>query len=268
MNYKLIALDLDGTLLTTDKKISQKNKEVLQKAMEKGVHVVLASGRPVNGMKNAAQELGLYQKDNYILSFNGGRIINIKTGECLFQADLPEGYLEKCHELAQKCGIGFVTYKGNDILITNDDNEYIQLEQRLNQLTRISPENIEEYVNFPVAKYLMAGDPALVEKAEPIFKEMAGEALNVFRSDPFFLEILPPGIDKAFGLEKLIQILNIKREEVIACGDGYNDITMLKYAGLGVAMQNANDQAKAAADEITLSNDEDGVAAIVEKYIL
>lgn len=99
-------------------------------------------------------------------------------------------------------------------------------------------------------------------------KEALGKELNVFRSDPFFLEILPAGIDKAYGLQKLIDVLGIKREEVIACGDGYNDITMVKFAGLGVAMGNAVEQTKAAADYITLSNDDDGVAAVVEKFIL
>ena len=92
--------------------------------------------------------------------------------------------------------------------------------------------------------------------------------LFVCREMPFFLEILPPGIDKAYGLEKLIYTLGMQREEVIACGDGYNDITMLQFAGLGVAMENAQEATKKAADYITLSNDEDGIAHVIEKFIL
>ena len=153
-------------------------------------------------------------------------------------------------------------------MITEDDNEYIQLELRVNQLERVTPKSIKEYVNFPVAKYLLAGEPQKIEKAEPLFKEVAGDKLNVFRSDPFFLELLPPKIDKAYALQKLIQKLGIKREEVIACGDGYNDITMLQFAGLGVAMENATEQTKKAADYITLSNDDDGVAFVIQKFIL
>ncbi len=168
----------------------------------------------------------------------------------------------------RKCDIGLVTYEGNNKLITEDDNKYIQLELKVNQLERITPPNIMEYVTFPVAKYLLAGEPEKVEKAEPIFKQALSKELNIFRSDPFFLEILPLGVDKAYGLERLIKILGISKQDVIACGDGYNDITMLQFAGLGVAMKNATEQTKAAADYITLSNDEDGIAAVIEKFIL
>lgn len=268
LQYKMIVLDLDGTLVDSKKKISQRNKEALQKAMQKGVKVVLASGRPVKGVMPKAEELELEKNNGCIVAFNGGRIIDVTTGECLFEADLPDGYLKKVYELSRECNIGLMTYEGNDKLITVDDNEYIQLEIRVNHLERVVPKDIVEYVTFPVAKYLLAGEPKDVEKAEPIFKEALGKELNVFRSDPFFLEILPAGIDKAYGLQKLIDVLGIKREEVIACGDGYNDITMLEFAGLGVAMENAMEQTKAAADYITLSNDDDGVAAVVEKFIL
>lgn len=268
MNYKMIVLDLDGTLVDSKKNISEKNKQTLQQAVKKGVHVVLASGRPVKGVLPTAKKLELNQENAYIIAFNGGRIIEIATEKCLFEADLPEGYLSQMYDLSRKCDIGFMTYQGNDKLITEDDNEYIQLELRVNQLERVTPKSIKEYVNFPVAKYLLAGEPQKIEKAEPLFKEVAGDKLNVFRSDPFFLEILPPKIDKAYALQKLIQKLGIKREEVIACGDGYNDITMLQFAGLGVAMENATEQTKKAADYITLSNDDDGVAFVIQKFIL
>ena len=268
MQYSMIVLDLDGTLVDSNKKISQRNKQALQKAIQKGVKVVLASGRPVKGVLPMAKELELDKHNGCILAFNGGRIIDVTTEKCLFEVDLPEGYLQKVYDLSRKCNIGLMTYEGNDKLITVDDNKYIQLELRVNQLERIVPKDIIKYVTFPVAKYLLAGEPKDVEKAEPLFKEMLGKELNVFRSDPFFLEVLPLGIDKAYGLKKLVEILGIKREEVIACGDGYNDITMLQFAGLGVAMENAMEQTKAAADYITLSNDDDGVAEVIEKFIL
>ncbi|NDO46934.1 Cof-type HAD-IIB family hydrolase [Clostridium sp. MD294] len=268
MNYKMIVLDLDGTLVNSEKKISEKNKKALQKAIQKGVKVVLASGRPVKGVLPKAIELELDKNNGYILAFNGGRIINVTTKQCVFEADLPEGHLQKVYELSRKFDIGLMTYEGNDKLVTEDDNEYIQLELRVNQLERVTPKSIIEYVTFPVAKYLLAGNPENVEKAEIVFKQALSKQLNIFRSDPFFLEVLPLGIDKAYGLEKLIKILGISKEEVIACGDGYNDITMLQFAGLGVAMENATEQTKAAADYITLSNDEDGIAAVIEKFIL
>ena len=151
----MIVLDLDGTLVNSEKKISEKNKKALQKAMQKGIKVVLASGRPVKGILPKAMELELHKNNGYILAFNGGRIINVTTRECLFEADLPEGHLKKVYELSRKCDIGLVTYEGNNKLITEDDNKYIQLELKVNQLERITPPNIMEYVTFPVAKYLL-----------------------------------------------------------------------------------------------------------------
>ncbi len=267
MGYKMIVLDLDGTLTNSKKEVSQRNQEVLQRAMEKGIIVVLASGRPTRGVMPIAKMLELKKHHGCILSFNGGRIIDLTTEECLFQIDIPEGWLDKIYHLSRKCGIGLSTYEGVDKLVTEDDNAYIQLELGINQMKKITPESIIEYVTFPVPKYLLAGDPQSIAQAEPLFKQMLGEHLNVFRSDPHFLEILPPKIDKAYSLKKLIEKLHISREEVIACGDGYNDISMIKFAGLGVAMENANDQAKAVADYITRSNDQDGIAHVVEQFL-
>ena len=267
LGYKMIVLDLDGTLTNSKKEVSKRNIEVLQKAMQMGIIVVLASGRPTRGVMPIAEMLELEKNNGCILSFNGGRIIDVTTGECLFQMDIPEGWLEKIYHLSRKCDVGLLTYEGFDKLITEDDNPYIQLELRINQMQRVTPESITKYVTFPVPKYLLTGEPEVIEKAEPLFKQMLGENLNVFRSDPYFLEILPPKIDKAYCLEKLIEKLNISKEEVIACGDGYNDINMIKFAGLGVAMENANDQAKAVADYITLSTDNDGIAHAVAEFI-
>ena len=113
----------------------------------------------------------------------------------------------------------------------------------------------------------MVADGWILEGILPQMQKEFGDVLNIFRSEPFFMELTPPGIDKAKSLGRLLDITGIKREEFIACGDGFNDVSMIEFAGLGVAMANAQDAVKAVADEITLSNDEDGVALIVEKYM-
>lgn len=128
-------------------------------------------------------------------------------------------------------------------------------------------DNIGEYVDFSVPKCIIAGKGDRMAELEPQLREhLAGKA-DVFRSEPFFLEIMPYHTDKAISIGELIEKLGIKREETIACGDGYNDVSMIKYAGLGVAMENACDAAKEAADFITLSNENDGVANVIERFI-
>ena len=135
----------------------------------------------------------------------------------------------------------------------------------------ITEEQIEElkaHVTFSVPKFLMTDDGDYLAMVEPKVKAALGKNFSVYRSDPFFLEILPKGIDKAQSLERLLAVIGVKREEMIACGDGYNDLTMVQYAGLGVAMGNGVLPVRKAADYITLTNEEDGVAHVVEKFML
>ena len=114
----------------------------------------------------------------------------------------------------------------------------------------------------------MLDDVDYLAVVEPLVNAALGRDFSVYRSEPFFLEIMPKGIDKAQSLERLLMKLGLKREEMIACGDGYNDLSMIKYAGLGVAMENAVLPVRTAADHITASNNEDGVGLVVEKFML
>nr|HPH64060.1 HAD-IIB family hydrolase [Paludibacteraceae bacterium] len=125
-----------------------------------------------------------------------------------------------------------------------------------------------ETVTEPVTKCLMVGDGDYMAKVEKEMNDMFGDRLNVYRSEPFFLEIMPQHVDKAFSLSKLLEHLGLTKEEMVACGDGFNDLSMIKYAGLGVAMGNAQPVVKESADYVTLSNDEDGVASVVDEFIL
>ena len=123
-------------------------------------------------------------------------------------------------------------------------------------------------IKFPVPKCLIVGEPQQLELLECKMRDALNGRMNVFRSEPFFLELVPNGIDKACSLKVLLDHLGMSHEQMIAIGDGFNDVSMIKYAGLGVAMSNAQEAVKKEADYITLSNEEDGVAAVVEKFIL
>ncbi|KSV58348.1 Cof-type HAD-IIB family hydrolase [Acetivibrio ethanolgignens] len=267
MAYELIVLDLDGTLTNSQKEISPKTKEALFRIQKEGVRVVLASGRPTPGIMPLARELCLDKHGGYILSFNGGKIINIENGRLVYNAVIPKELIPEIYEASRQYGTGIVTYTDDKIVLGSDPDPYIEKEQEINKIPYWKPENFVEAIDFPVNKFLLTGEPERMESIVEKLKEQFGEDLNIFRSEPFFIEIMPPNIDKAYSLSKLLEQLHYSRKQMICCGDGFNDISMIRYAGLGVAMANAQPEVKAVADFITLSNDEDGIACVIEKFI-
>ena len=269
MDYKMIVLDLDGTLTNREKKITPRTKETLMEAQKRGKIVVLASGRPSQGILHLAKELDMERYGGYILAFNGGMIINCRTWETVSSVLLPQNMNHTIVKLAEEHRVNILTYEGDTIITRNKDDQYVELEAGINQMTVREIEDMADYAaGITVPKFLMVDDGDYLATVEPLVKAALGRDFSVYRSEPFFLEILPKGIDKAQRLEVLLQILGISREEMIACGDGYNDLTMIKYAGLGVAMENGVLPVRKAADYITASNNEDGVALVVEKFLL
>lgn len=265
--YEIIVLDLDGTLTNRDKVITPRTKAALMRAQEKGKIVVLASGRPTAGVEPLARELELARFGSYILSYNGGMIVNCATGEAVFSSLLPVESNQRIAALAREHGVDILTYEGGDIITNNPQCPYAIKESQINHLP-LRQVDIESYVTFPVPKFLMLDDGDYLAMVEPLVKAALGKNFSVYRSEPYFLEVMPKGIDKAQSLARLLEILGLPREQMIACGDGYNDLTMIKYAGLGVAMENAILPLKKAADYITASNNEDGVAQVVERFML
>lgn len=268
MDYKMIVLDLDGTLTNRDKQITPRTREALMEAQKLGKITVLASGRPTQGVMPLARELELGKYGSYILSYNGGMIINCRTGETVASALLPPKINRNVIGLAREYQVNILTYQGDTIITLKKEDPYVELEARTNQMPVKEISAMEEYVEFAVPKFLMVDDGDYLAMVEPRVKAALGKNISVYRSEPFFLEILPRGIDKAKRLEALLGILGLSREEVIACGDGYNDLSMIRFAGLGVAMGNAVLPVRNAADYITGTNDEDGVAQVVEKFML
>lgn len=268
MSYRMIVLDLDGTLTNSEKIITERTKKALFTAQEQGVKVVLASGRPTYGIVPLAKKLELERYGSYILSFNGAKIINCQTKEVVFQRTLPAELIPTLIDLADKYQVDFLTYKEEDILASNGNSPYVKIESKINKMPVRAMESPKETITFPIPKILMVGEGEYMASVEPKIQEATHELLSVYRSEPYFLEIMPKGIDKATSLERLLECTGIRREEMIACGDGFNDLSMIQYAGLGVAMENAQNLVKQYADYITSSNDEDGVAKVVEKFIL
>lgn len=268
MNYKLLALDLDGTLTNSQKEISPRTKEALRKAQEKGVRIVLASGRPESGVLPLAKELELSRYHGFTAAFNGGKIVDATTGKIVFQAALPKEILPILHQFSKKHNAPLITYD-HRILTEDEPNEYMELESRINHMEIFHVDNLVKFVDFPVTKCLFCDDGDKMAFLESELRHLLGNDANVFRSEPFFLEVMPPRLDKAYTLFQLLQHLGLRRADLCACGDGFNDLTMIQYAGLGVAMKNAQPIVRGSADYITENdNDHDGIAEVVERFIL
>lgn len=269
MKYKLLVLDVDGTLLNNAREISNRTLAALLKVQQMGVRIVLASGRPTYGLMPLAKTLELGNYGGFILSYNGCQIIKAQNGEILFERRINPEMLPYLEKKARKNNFAIFTYHDDIIITDTPENEYIISEAVLNNQKIIKEDEFSTAVDFPPCKcMLVSNDEEALIVLEDHWRRQLNGTLDVFRSEPYFLEVVPCGIDKANTLGALMEKLNIKREEVIAIGDGVCDVTMLQLAGMGIAMGHSQDSVKVCADYVTASNEEDGVAQAVEKMIL
>lgn len=266
MKYKMMVLDIDGTLTNSKKEITEKTFDALIDYQKRGGKIALASGRPTKGVEPYAKHLMLDKFGGYMLSFNGGMVTDCADRETVYSKTFPLEYIPQICDEVYKTNVGINTYQGGTLIAGNCVNEYTEFEAKIIGLDIKKVDDFARYVNFDINKCLLSGDPEEVVPLLEKLKQRLDGVLGIFRSEPFFIEVVPKGIDKAASIDALLKSVGMKTEECIACGDGFNDISMIKYAGLGVAMSNACDEAKAAADLITLSNDEDGVANVVKEY--
>ena len=269
MKYKLLVLDVDGTLLNNAKEISKRTLAALLKVQHMGVRIVLASGRPTSGLLPIAEQLELGNFGGFILAYNGCQVIKAGTGEVMFERRINPEQIPYLEKKARKNGFSIFTYHDEYILTDNADDLHIRKEAWLNHLKIMEEPEFSIAIDFAPCKCVLVSDDyeALLGLENHWKRRLAG-VLDVFPSEPYFLEVVPFGIDKANTLAVLMEQLGVTREEVIAIGDGVADVTMLQLAGKSVAMGHAQDSVKVCADYVTGSNDEDGVAQAVEKLIL
>lgn len=266
MECKALVLDIDGTLTNSKKEITPATKEAVQSVMAMGHKVILASGRPTPGMRRYERELELAERGGYLLSFNGARIVECSTGNVIYQRILPLSLLPGLYEFAKANGCGLITYLGDEVISAFEPDEYVQIEARINGLPIRTVDNFLEFVDFDINKCLMTAPPETAPGFEKALQKQFGDVASIYRSEPYFIEIMPPNVDKAASLDKMIGALGVHRSNTVCCGDGFNDMTMIKYAGVGVAMGNAQEIVKEAADYITATNDEDGLVEVVNKF--
>lgn len=264
MQYKVAAFDLDGTLLNSKKTINASTYEAIKELREKGVSVVLASGRHPRGIIPVAEDLNLIGTDSYLLGFNGGATVDLRDMRRVVDYRMNAGLAWQIADAALELGLSPLTYTEDELLTLDMRNQYVQHEAKLSNLPMRQIPSFREGVTFKVHKVLVVGDPEIIKNGgEKILREKLASHCDVSRSAPFFLEVMPKGVDKGTGLETFLKLKNLGPQNLVAFGDGTNDQPMLDYAGIGVVMENGAEELKENADFITHSNDEDGIAYAV-----
>jgi len=266
VDYKMLVLDLDDTLLRDDHSISSRNKQLLTEAQRKGVKVVLASGRPTQAMLQYAEELQLARFDSYLISFNGAVVTSMKNNEILFQKDLTRDEIHSLYDFSVTNNVHIITYSNNGI-VSETDSEYIDVEVQLTNIPHHKVTSFKKEITHSAVKCILLEEPTYLRQVEIKLKAERTD-LSVSRSKPFFLEVMPHGIDKAASIDFLVKLLDIKQSEVIAVGNAGNDLSMVQYAGLGVWVDNVSPELRHEADVVVASNNHDGVAEVVERFIL
>ncbi|MGA9609482.1 MAG: sugar-phosphatase [Rouxiella badensis] len=269
MAIELIAIDMDGTLLNPQHEITPAVKQALTAAINKGVQVVLATGRPLIGIQRYLQELSLQKDGFYCISNNGALVHHAKDGSIFAETTLKFDDFVYFEKMARELNVGFHALSHSDLYSTNPDiSPYSVHESSITgiPLRYRGVDQIDRSLTFP--KVMMIDHPERLDKAIAEIPEEAKSRYTIMKSSPYYLEILDKSVNKGQGVKVLAEKLGIPRENVMTLGDQENDIAMLKYAGLGVAMGNALDSVKAVSQFVTKTNSEDGVAFAVEKFVL
>ena len=266
---KLVAIDMDGTLLNSKKELLEETKQYFKDFHKKETDtlLVLCTGRPESGIRPYLKDLGYLEENHYIISQNGANIYESRTGKRVMDAFLDSAAIQKWIELGKKHGIS-VMGAGVDYYYCFDQEptEWMEFDVKLvsGKLKRIPT---EESLNTDFYKILLMGDEEQLNEFETFIPEEWRDEFYVVRSQKYLVEVLTKGVNKAFGLEKLAQKLNIHPSEIAAIGDAANDIEMLEYAGLAIAMGNASEEVKSISDIVTDTNENNGVIKAIDKLI-
>lgn len=266
MSIKLIAIDMDGTMLNSHHGISLGVKEMIQKAKDQGIKVAICTGRPYSGTTQYFKELGL--KDDFVICYNGAIVQNIQTGEQIAHYNLShEDYLE-IDTMARRIGVHLHSMDDKAIYTSNRDISPYTVHESFLVGLPIKYRTQEEITpELSLIKLMMIDDKERLDAAIAKIPEWFFEKYTAMRSTEFYFEILNKDTDKGRGLKHLADHLSISQEETMAIGDNENDLAMIRYAGIGVAMGNAIDSVKNAADVIVADNDHDGVAEAIQSIL-
>ncbi len=268
MSIKLIAIDLDGTLLNDNKQLTEANIAAINAASKIGVNVVLCTGRPITGIQRYLTQLDLTNEKEYAVTYNGA-LAQTLTGETLIKHTLSfEDYLT-AEAFSRKIGVHFHVDGKNHIYTANKnistytvgESFLVEMGLRYRAVNEMDP-------NLEMPKIMFIDDPKVLSKARDQIFAKFQDNFSVVQSEPYFIELMPQNVSKGNAVTELAARLNLTLDQVMAIGDQGNDLSMIKAAGTGVAMENAIDEVKQNAQFITANNNESGVAKAIQKFVL
>lgn len=267
MGYQLIAMDLDGTLVNDQKIITEKTKAALMAAQKKGIRLALASARPSPGLFKERDVLDMRNYGGILMSYNGGRIVDAKTGKVLFETSMDLQQTREVLRQLESLPVTPILDDGAQFYVKSKDGYKVDYECRNNNMRCSEVGNLADFLTFAPVKILMSVQPEKLAGVQAQIAAFLPESLTVVQTAAFYLEVIPKVINKGQGIRDICAVLNLDSSAVIAFGDAENDIPMLQAAGMGIAMGNAQEAVKAAADRITLGNNDDGIAAALAQLL-
>ncbi|WP_152394938.1 Cof-type HAD-IIB family hydrolase [Paenibacillus guangzhouensis] len=262
--YKLIAIDVDDTLINDDKIVTEATQQALEQAITKGVTVTLATGRMYASAQAIARQIGMNVP---LITYQGSLVKNLLDGHVLYERSVPQDAARRIWQYAEEHSLHLQLYI-DDQLYVQVDNEKTQSYAGLSKIPYIVEPDFSKLIDQPSTKMLIIDEPDYLDEVAVELRDLLGSGVHITKSKPHFLEIMHSEGTKGHALTYLAEHFGCDLSEVMAIGDAWNDREMLEVAGLGVAMGNAVPSLKEIADEITLSNNDDGVAHVIRKHIL
>lgn len=287
--YKLVAIDLDGTMLDSYGMVTEKTKKTIKKVEEQGVNVIIASGRPIDSIKSIANEI---DSKKYFISGNGAIIYDMEKEEIIYEKCMPKEKILEIIKICEENSIAYNVYTEKEILATalkynvlyyNKENlkkeeskktkitivkdmyEYVKNKEDTNFLKITVCDETKSVFNSIIRKFKEIKDIEVLDVSH-MSRKTIRQGTEDFSIEYYYTEISRANVDKWYAIEYLMENLNLKREEIMAIGDNINDKMMIENAGLGIAMEQSTPVIKIIADDVAPSNNDDGVAKILQKY--
>lgn len=269
MSIKLVAIDIDGTLLNEKREITNEVKKTISAAISKGIVIVLCTGRPLPGVQDQLNELDLFQDNDHVITYNGALVQQTKSGKIISHHGLSHEDFLEIEVMARRIGSHLHSIDDKAIYTSNRDISVYTIQEA--SLVKMplkyrTPEEMTPEINL--VKMMMIDEPEILDAAIARLPKSFREKYTTVKSAPYYFEVLNKNASKGAAVAKLSQYLGIKQEEIMAIGDNENDLSMIEYAGLGVAMGNAIPLVKKTAHVVTTTNDEHGVAEAIKKYVM